>query len=359
MSRVVLSGLTKLFAAGPAVTDVDLEIASGELLVVLGANGSGKTTLLRMIAGLERPTRGTVAIGEREVTHLPPHRRSVGLVFQDAVLEPTWTVRQQLAFPLSVVSQLVPDDRSRRVAEAAEQLGIEAWLDRRIGELSGGQQHRVAIGRSMIRRPSVLLLDEPFANLDVAGRWELRRQLRPWLKTQGTTAIHVTHDAVEAQWLADRIAVLEQGRLLQVASPGELCRQPEHWSVLQSLATWPVNAMVIDEVGVMLAVNAGDVRLAKDGRAEDWPPAEVVRASQVGSELLVEFQWELRAGVRCKGWSVASTEETQWKAGQRVQVEIGTEKIHWFEPATGRRHSAEHGLAWLASQRRSWKGGES
>jgi ABC-type sugar transport system ATPase subunit len=358
MSPVILSGLTKTFAAEPAVADVDLVVGAGELLVVLGANGSGKTTLLRLIAGLENPTRGSVRIGEREVTRLPPHQRSVGLVFQDAVLEPTWTVRQQLDFPLSASSRLAGRDRAQRIDQIARQLGLEAWLDRQVSELSGGQQQRVAIGRSLIRRPDVLLLDEPFANLDPAGKWELRRQLRPWLAANRTTAVHVTHDAVEAQFLADRIAVLEGGRLLQVASPGDLRRQPEHWSVLQSLATWPVNAVEIGEAGLLLAAHANDVRLRSDGNEGDWPAAEIVRVSEVGDQRLVEFRWELAKGQSVSGWSVGSVEEGCGAAGQWVQIEIETAKIHWFEAATGRRHSTGKGLEWLAAKRRTWKGGE-
>jgi ABC-type sugar transport system ATPase subunit len=357
MSPVILSGLTKTFAAEPAVADVDLEIGAGELLVVLGANGSGKTTLLRLIAGLESPTRGSVRIGEREVTRLPPHQRSVGLVFQDAVLEPTWTVRQQLDFPLSAGSRLAARDRAQRIDQVAGQLGLEAWLDRWVSELSGGQQQRVAIGRSLIRRPDVLLLDEPFANLDPAGKWELRRQLRPWLAASGATAVHVTHDAVEAQCLADRIAVLEGGRLLQVASPGDLRRQPEHWSVLQSLATWPVNVVEIAEAGLLWAAHASDVRLRAGQAASDWPAAEIVRVSEVGGQRLVEFRWKL-AGEPISGWSVCSATEEIGAAGQWVQIEIETAKIHWFEAATGRRHSAGKGLEWLAAKRRTWKGGE-
>jgi ABC-type sugar transport system ATPase subunit len=212
---VSLHGLSKTYPGGvEALRGVDIHVRSGELLVLLGPSGSGKTTLLRLIAGLETPTAGGVRIAGEPADRLPPHRRGVGLVSQRVVLFPHLSVRDNLRFGL-------PRGQDGSLSQVAELLRIGELLDRRPGELSGGQQQRVALGRALVRRPRVLLLDEPFSNLDAPLRWELRGQLHLLQRHLRATMILVTHEQDEALSLADRVAVLDRGRLAQLGTPRE------------------------------------------------------------------------------------------------------------------------------------------
>ncbi|RMD78569.1 MAG: ABC transporter ATP-binding protein, partial [Gammaproteobacteria bacterium] len=226
MAELALEGLGKVFPDGTAaLRGVDLAVGEGELLVLVGPSGCGKSTLLRLVAGLERPSAGRVRIGGRDVTTLPPQRRDVAMVFQNYALYPHLSVAGNLAFPLRMRG--VPRaQRRRRVAEVAALLGLEGLLERRPGELSGGQRQRVAMGRALVRRPQVLLLDEPLSNLDARLRVQLRAELAALQRRTGVTTLHVTHDQAEAMTLGHRVAVLRAGRLEQVGQPEALYREP-------------------------------------------------------------------------------------------------------------------------------------
>jgi ABC-type sugar transport system ATPase subunit len=243
MAGIQIRGLSKVFAAGDwALDGVDLDVAGGELLVVVGPSGSGKTTLLRLIAGLEAPTAGSVAIDGNDLAGVPPHRRNVALVFQNLALYTHLRVRDNLAFglkPLGLKQQSGGESEKRpsqqrqpqselhaRIANAGEMLGISRLLDRYPAELSGGEQQRVALGRAMVRRPGALLLDEPLSSLDAPVRRELRQELRRVQRELAVPTIYVTHDPVEALVMGDRIAVLEKGRIEQVGFPTEVYQQP-------------------------------------------------------------------------------------------------------------------------------------
>ena len=218
-------GLHKSFGEVAAVRGVDLDVRVGEVCALLGPSGCGKTTMLRLIAGLERPDAGTVAVAGREVdsngTHIAPEKRSIGMVFQDYALFPHLDVAQNVGYGLSGRA-----GRADRVREMLELVGLVELGARMPHELSGGQQQRVALARALAPKPEVLLLDEPFSNLDAALRARVRAEVREILRTAGATAIFVTHDREEALSLADRVAVLWQGRLIQIARPDELYRRP-------------------------------------------------------------------------------------------------------------------------------------
>ena len=222
--EVALDRVSKRFADA-AVQDVSLSIERGELVVVVGPSGCGKSTTLRIVAGLEEPDAGTVSIGGRTVNRVPPQDRDVAMVFQGYALYPQMTAREILEFPLKM-RRVDRPARARAVEEAAALLRIEKLLDRRPGELSGGERQRVAMGRAIVRKPRVFLFDEPLSNLDASLRGDIRLEIGQLVRRLGATAIYVTHDHVEAMTLADRIAIMRAGKLLQVATPREIYERP-------------------------------------------------------------------------------------------------------------------------------------
>jgi multiple sugar transport system ATP-binding protein len=230
VARVVLEHLTKVFA-GPegepvrALEDVSLEVAEGELMVLVGPSGGGKTTVLRLIAGLEEPSAGTISIGGRVVNDLPPKDRDVSMVFQSPALYPHMTVWENLAFGLRLRGAPKAEVRER-VGEAAALLGIADCLERKPMALSGGQRQRVALGRALVRRPKVFLLDEPLSSLDAPLRAQMRTEIARLHQRLGSTMLYVTHSQTEAMTLGDRIAVIHQGRIQQVADSQTLRKNP-------------------------------------------------------------------------------------------------------------------------------------
>jgi multiple sugar transport system ATP-binding protein len=225
MSGLTLSSVTKSFGAVDVIKGVDLSVAPGEFCVFVGPSGCGKSTLLRMIAGLEDVTSGTITIGGRDVTWDEPSARGIAMVFQSYALYPHMTVRENIGFGLSLAR--VPKPRiAAKVAEAAELLQLTPLLDRKPKALSGGQRQRVAIGRAIVRDPQVFLFDEPLSNLDAALRAQMRMELTDLHRKIGATMVYVTHDQVEAMTMADKILVLNAGRIEQVGTPMELYNRP-------------------------------------------------------------------------------------------------------------------------------------
>jgi iron(III) transport system ATP-binding protein len=224
------------YGATPVLDDISLEVGRGEFFAFLGPSGSGKTTLLRLIAGFGTPPSGRIRIGERDVTSLPPWSRNVGMVFQSYALWPHMTVARNVAFGLER-RRLPRAEIDRKVAEALALVGLTAFAERRPAQLSGGQQQRVALARTLVIEPEVLLLDEPVSNLDAKLRVEMRSELRRLQRKLGITAIYVTHDQEEANTIADRIAVLDGGRIQQIGTPVELYDRPANRFVATFLGT--------------------------------------------------------------------------------------------------------------------------
>jgi multiple sugar transport system ATP-binding protein len=226
MAKIELENVSKVFAGGiVAVDDVTLEIGEGEFVVLVGPSGCGKSTLLRMIAGLEEVSSGRISIGEEDVTDLAPRSRDIAMVFQSYALYPHMTVRQNIGYGLKV-RRAPKEEARRRVAEVAELLGLEDLLDRKPAHLSGGQRQRVAMGRAIVREPKAFLMDEPLSNLDAKLRVGMRASLAQLHMRLGTTTVYVTHDQTEAMTLGQRVAVLRDGRILQVDTPQRLYNDP-------------------------------------------------------------------------------------------------------------------------------------
>ncbi|WP_304617230.1 ABC transporter ATP-binding protein [Paracoccus sp. (in: a-proteobacteria)] len=248
MGRITLENVTKKFGEVEVIPPLDLDINDGEFVVFVGPSGCGKSTLLRLIAGLEDTSGGRILIDGKDATALPPARRGLAMVFQSYALYPHMSVRKNIAFPMRMAG-IPQDEQNRRIEAAAKALNLTAYLDRRPGQLSGGQRQRVAIGRAIVREPSAFLFDEPLSNLDAALRVGMRLEISELHNRLKTTMVYVTHDQVEAMTMADKIVVLNAGRIEQVGSPMELYRAPRNLFVAgfigsprMNLLTGPVAA---------------------------------------------------------------------------------------------------------------------
>ena len=260
MASVRLDNLCKNFGAVRAVDGVSLEIPDGELMVLVGPSGCGKSTLLRLIAGLEEATSGGIFLDDREVSRVKPQDRDVAMVFQNYALFPHLNVEQNMAFSLKFRKVAKPEIRLR-VAEAAEVLGLAGLLRRKPAELSGGQRQRVALGRAMVCKPKVFLLDEPLSNLDARMRAGMRAEIAELHRRLGTTMIFVTHDQTEAMTLGQRLCVLDLGQVMQTGSPMDLYRRPAHRFVGDFIGTPGMNFVrgrLEDRDGGLAFVGSGD-----------------------------------------------------------------------------------------------------
>lgn len=247
MAEVLLRHVGKRFGETRAVADLSLDIADGDFIVLLGPTGAGKTTTLRLIAGLETPDEGYISIGGREVTAEPPSVRDIAFVFQQYSLYPHLTVYDNLAFPLRSPARRVPEAEIRkRVTEIAELLHIEGKLANRATRLSGGEMQRVAIGRALVRRPAIYLMDEPLSSLDAKLRAELRLELKRIQMEFGATILYVTHDQIEAMTMASRIGVIREGRLLQLGTPRDIYETPNDIYVASRLGTPQINLLPVE-----------------------------------------------------------------------------------------------------------------
>jgi multiple sugar transport system ATP-binding protein len=227
MGKIELTKVRKSFGEVDVIPGIDLTIENGEFVVFVGPSGCGKSTLLRLIAGLEDTTSGVIDIDGKDATNLPPAKRGLAMVFQSYALYPHMTVRKNIAFPLKMAG-MDQGEQDKRVERAAKVLNLANYLDRRPGQLSGGQRQRVAIGRAIVREPAAFLFDEPLSNLDAALRVGMRQEISELHQSLKTTMIYVTHDQVEAMTMADKIVVLNAGRIEQVGAPLELYNNPRN-----------------------------------------------------------------------------------------------------------------------------------
>jgi multiple sugar transport system ATP-binding protein len=373
MAGILLEHVTKIFQGGVvAVDDVSLRIADGEFIVLVGPSGCGKSTLLRMIAGLEEVSHGCISIGERDVTDLAPRDRDVAMVFQSYALYPHMSVRQNIAYGLKV-RKTAKKEIERRVSEVAAMLGLEELLDRRPAHLSGGQRQRVAMGRAIVREPAAFLMDEPLSNLDAKLRVGMRASLAQLHARLGTTTIYVTHDQTEAMTLGERVAVISEGRVLQVDSPQRLYREPADLFVAGFIGTPSMNLVEASLRGDEVAFGQFSIPLAPGrlppGRAgsqvilgirpESFTAAsagghtiEITPAvvEELGSDLLVFFPVE---AARVASAAAREAEEesllpadqalfsarldprTEAQVGRPLQVAVDATQFHFFDPESG------------------------
>jgi multiple sugar transport system ATP-binding protein len=342
MSSILIDKVAKSFAGVTALSEISLEVADGEFVALLGPSGCGKTTLLRIVAGLETQSAGRVLIGGRDVSDLKPARRGLAMVFQNYAVFPHMTVRDNVAFGLAM--QKRPADLvARQVEKAAALLHIEAFLDRYPARLSGGQRQRVAVARALAVEPSVLLMDEPLSNLDALLRLEMRAELKGVLREAGTTTIYVTHDQTEAMGLADRIAVMHGGRIVQCDTPSVVYSRPATAFVGGFVGSPPMNFLDADapdrraalqaldlaapsEAALRLGFRGEDAKLHDDGRGL---PFIVKVAEPMGSHMLLTGTvWDSRI-------RVVAPPQLAPPPGARLGLSIDPQRAVWMNPETG------------------------
>ena len=330
MSAISLRGVSKAWGAARAVDSVSFEAAEGRFVVLLGPSGCGNSTTLRLIAGLEDVSAGSIHIGGRDVTALPPTQRGIAMVFQSYALFPHLSVAENIVFGLKV-RKVAPEDRARRLARVAALLGLDKLLERKPSQLSGGQQQRVALGRAIIAEAPVCLMDEPLSNLDAQLRQEMRREIRALQQKLGITMIYVTHDQTEAMTMADQVILLRDGRIEQDGSPEDLYNRPATTFTARFVGTPPMNVVSLPGRtgnGRLLGVRPEDVRIGDEGLA-----AVVESVEYLGADSIVAC----RAGA--ESLTVRVPRAAHFAAGTAVKLAWNPQAAHFFDAATGLRSS--------------------
>ncbi len=343
-AALLIENLEKRFAAGRAAVDgVSFDVPAGEIVVLLGPSGCGKTTTLRCVAGLEHPTGGRISIGERVVSEpergllVSPRERDIGMVFQSYAVWPHMTVRQNVAYPLKYRRNGGGGDIETKVYDTLNLVGLLEYADRPVTSLSGGQMQRVALARSLVYHPQLLLLDEPLSNLDAKLRIRLRDELRRILKATGMTGLYVTHDQAEAVVLGDRIGVMREGKLLQMAPPGEIYNRPADSFVANFTgASNVLLGQVLARSGERATIDLGGA-----GKLEAWTPQPLAAGDKARVALRAE---NVRLGERgpANAFS-ARVLERRYQGMQTVyDLELGGQRLEALELGTAARY-AENG----------------
>jgi multiple sugar transport system ATP-binding protein len=345
MSNVTLSHITKHFPGVAALEDISFSISDGEFFVLLGPTGAGKTTTLRIIAGLTRQDSGSISFDDAPIDQLTPADRNVAYVFQQYSLYPTMTVYDNLAFPLRSPMRRVPEAKIKeRIHQVAETLRIAHLLDRKTARLSGGEMQRVSIGRAIVREPALFLMDEPLSNLDAKMREALRVELQHLQKTQRSTTLFVTHDQIEALTMADRIAVLNEGEIVQIGTPEDIYDRPATTFVSTLVGSPHINLMKAHGVNGSMVVQESDLTLPYPActsapsqfllgiRPEDIRPhpegdfaGELMLTEPLGVETILHIKIGARQTVLCLVPGM-----TDYRIGDVVRFNVVQERLHCF-----------------------------
>ncbi|MCY4259893.1 MAG: sn-glycerol-3-phosphate ABC transporter ATP-binding protein UgpC [Rhodobacteraceae bacterium] len=330
-----MTGVDKYYGSLCALHEVSLEVEHGSFVVFVGPSGCGKSTLLRCIAGLEDVNRGTIMIDRTDVTHLPPVDRDLTMVFQSYALYPHMTVRANIEFGMKV-NRVPADERARRVEDAARILQLSDLLDRKPAQLSGGQRQRVAIGRSIVKHPKVFLFDEPLSNLDAKLRVQMRIELESLHKELGATMIYVTHDQVEAMTMADRIVVLNEGRIEQIGSPMDLYSHPATEFVAGFIGSPSMNIFdAASDIGAAVPLHSDAARLGI--RPEHIEIPEHIETDATGLSATIEVKEQLGGEsylyTRTEGGSqivVKTDGEDDHQPGESLTLVLPVHRVHQF-----------------------------
>jgi multiple sugar transport system ATP-binding protein len=331
MGRITLEGVKKSFGAHDIIKGADLEIEDGSFVVFVGPSGCGKTTLLRLIAGLEDVSGGRILIDGADVTDVPPAKRGLSMVFQSYALYPHMSVRGNIAFGLKMAGQ-PKAEITRKVEGAAAILNLTPYLDRKPRELSGGQRQRVAIGRAIVREPKAFLFDEPLSNLDAALRVQMRLEVTRLQRQLDTTAVYVTHDQVEAMTMADRIVVLNAGRIEQFGSPLDLYEHPANLFVAGFIGSPKMNFVggrtAADYGATTIGVRPEHVTARREAGGEGGWVGTVTVAEHLGSDTFLYVEVPEIGTITARGLG-----ELDIKAGDSVRLHPDAARIHRFDAA--------------------------
>ena len=351
MSDISIRSVRKVYPGGvEAIPGLDLDINAGELCVLVGPSGCGKSTLLRMVAGLEQLTGGEIHIAGRKVNDLEPAERDISMVFQNYALYPHMSVRQNMSYGLKNRGQK-KDEITRRVAEAAQMLGLTEYLDRKPRQLSGGQRQRVAMGRAIVREPAAFLFDEPLSNLDAKLRIKTRVEIRALQQRLGTTSIYVTHDQLEAMTLADKLVVMNAGRIEQVGPPLEIYERPASVFVGGFIGSPPMNFLPGEASGNGVALECGhilpDAQTANGKVTVGIRPEHLVPDENGPIPLRVQVVERLGSAIHLHG--VLDGTDTDLVAslpgpdapalGDLLRLGPADDRLHFFSTETGQRLS--------------------
>ncbi|EEW25575.1 ABC transporter ATP-binding protein [Rhodobacter ferrooxidans] len=327
MGKITLRNVVKRFGDAEVIPPLDLDIENGEFVVFVGPSGCGKSTLLRLIAGLEDTSDGVISIDGLDATDTPPAKRGLAMVFQSYALYPHMTVRKNIAFPLKMAG-LSPEAAAKKVEAAAKVLNLTAYLDRKPGQLSGGQRQRVAIGRAIVREPKAFLFDEPLSNLDAALRVNMRLEISELHQTLKTTMVYVTHDQVEAMTMADKIVVLNAGRIEQVGSPLTLYNRPANLFVAGFIGSPKMNFVTGAEAEAHGAPTIGirPEHIDLSAQNGDWQ-GKVGVSEHLGSDTFLHVHVP-EVGVV----TVRAGGEVAARHGDTVWLTLQADRIHRFGP---------------------------
>ena len=324
MGQITLKSVRKSFGEVDVIPGVDLRIENGEFVVFVGPSGCGKSTLLRLIAGLEDTTSGTIEIDGKDATALPPAKRGLAMVFQSYALYPHMSVRKNIAFPLKMAG-MTEAEQTAKVERAAKVLNLTNYLDRRPGQLSGGQRQRVAIGRAIVREPAAFLFDEPLSNLDAALRVGMRQEISELHQSLKTTMIYVTHDQVEAMTMADKIVVLNAGRIEQVGTPLELYNHPSNVFVAGFIGSPKMNLVEGTEAAKHGAKTIGiRPEHLTVGDAGPWK-GTVGLSEHLGSDTFLKVEVDGVGTVNVRGDG-----NIAYSHGDRIALSPQLERLHRF-----------------------------
>lgn len=358
MAKVILKNVTKRFGDVVAVNSLNLDVNDKEFLVLLGPSGCGKTTALRCIAGLETPEEGEIYIGDKLVNDLNPKERNVAMVFQNYALYPHMTVYKNLSFPLENI-KVQPDEIDRRVKQTAKLLKIEKLLERKPKQLSGGQRQRVALGRAIIRDPSVFLMDEPLSNLDAKLRVYMRTELKKLQKDLGVTTVYVTHDQIEAMTMGDKVAILNEGILQQFGTPDEIYSRPSNIFVAGFIGSPPINFFDCDLLDgkpcvlgtgefdypvpgyvknalkscttdtCVMGIRPQDIRVYRDEEKKGLIKGVLDVVEPLGDTVIFDFK------IGKYLVKVVVSPDFKAQVGEELWLELAPNKIHIFDKETG------------------------
>jgi inositol-phosphate transport system ATP-binding protein len=355
--KVELENLTKRWGNVVGADSISLEIGDGEFVAFLGPSGCGKTTTLLMVAGIYKPTEGTIRFDERVVNHVAPKDRNVGMVFQSYALYPHMNVFQNISYPLKL-KKISKEDMQKRTQRVADMMGIGHLMDRKPAQLSGGQQQRVALGRALVKEPNLLLFDEPLSNLDARLRLSMRSEIKRLQMELGITSIYVTHDQVEAMTMADRIAVMKDGKLQACSTPDELYDRPRTLFIAGFVGNPPMNFVEVEVVregdeyharregfDVVVPQDRGEKVVGKGEVILGIRPEDITIADQgISGEIYVveplgrDDLIDVRIGEA--GVHVLADPTLGLRMGQLVTLDFNTHKVQFFDPQT------EQSLLW-------------